>query len=164
MKITFDMDIAFISEAYKENVRDLLVIAHNLKFADTQYFADVVKEQNEWRDHCVARLKAIDAFYLTDGILPEYDVTDWVKDVLNLSHYLGVLTRIDTYSCLLHCTPGWGDWDNAFRELSRVLGKATGKKGWKLTRAMKGDQGMLLTLASTKESPLNTDLDERREP
>ena len=150
MKITFDMDIAVISEAYKKNVNDLLVIAQNLKYADTQYSTATSVEQNAWRDRCVAKLKAIDAFYLTDGILPEYEVSDWVMDVLRLSHYSGVLTKIDTYSCLLRCTPGWVNWDNAFKELSRVLGEATGKKDWKLTRTMKGHEGMLLTLTSTK--------------
>ena len=151
MKITFDMDIAVISEAYKENVRSLMTIAQNLKYADTQYSTATSAEQNEWRDHCVAKLKAIDAFYLTDEILPEYEVSDWVSDVLRLSHYSGVLTKIDTYSCLLRCTPGWVNWDNAFDELSMVLGEAKGKKGWELTRTMKGDEGMLLTLTSTNQ-------------
>ena len=35
MKITFDMDIAVISEAYKKSVSDLMVIAQNLEYADT---------------------------------------------------------------------------------------------------------------------------------
>ena len=161
MKVTFDMDIAVISEEYKKNVSDLMTIAQNLKYADTQYSFATSEEENERRDRCIAKLKAIDAFYLTDEILPEYEVSDWVMDVLRLSPYFGVLTRMDTCGCLLRCTPGWVNWDNAFKELSRVLRLATGKKGWKLTRTMKGDEGMLLTLTSTKK--LNTDLDERRE-
>ena len=92
MKITFDMNIAVISEAYKESVRDLMTIAQNLKYADTQYSTATSKEQNEWRDRCVAKLKAIEAFYLTDKILPEYEVSDWVSDVLRISHYSDAMT------------------------------------------------------------------------
>lgn len=163
MKITFDMDIAVISEAYKENVNDLMVIAQNLKYADTEYSTATSVEQNAWRDRCVAKLKAVDAFYLTDEILPEYEVSDWVSDVLRISNYMGVITRGDKYSCTLHYTPGWINRGNAFKELSRVFKLVTGKKGWTLSRKVEGKEGMAVTLTSTKkEKLLNTDLDERK--
>ena len=151
MKITFDMNIAVISESYKKNVSDLMTIAQNLKYADTQYSTATSAEENAWRDRCVAKLKAIDAFYLTDEILPEYEVSDWVSDVLHISHYMGVITRGGKYSCTLHYTPGWINRGNAFKELSRVFKLVTGKKGWTLLKKMEGKEGMLLTLTSTNQ-------------
>ena len=147
MKITFDMDIAVISEAYKKNISDLTVIAQNLAYADTQYSTATSKEQNAWRDRCVAELKAIDAFYLTDKVLPEYDVSDWVSDVLDLSCYVGVISRGDRYSCTLLSTPGCISRDRAYEELSRVFRKATGKKGWTLSRTLKGSEGMVVRIS-----------------
>ena len=147
MKITFDMDIAVISEAYKENVNELLAIAQNLKYADTKYSTATSAEQNAWRDRCVAKLKAIDAFYLTDEILPEYEVSDWVDDVLDLSCYVGVMVRGDRYSCTLLSTPGCISRDSAYEDLFRVFRKATGKKGWTLSRTLKGSEGMVIRIS-----------------
>ena len=147
MKITFDMDIAVISEAYKKNISDLTVIAQNLEYADTKYSTATSKEQNEWRDRCIAKLKAIDAFYLTDDILPEYEVSDWVADVLDLSCYVGVMVRGDRYSCTLLSTPGCISRDSAYEELFRVFRKATGKKGWTLSRTLKGSEGMIVRIS-----------------